>query len=210
MKVGIVGRKKDTCRYESFLAAMNIPYVTTLSIGDLSACQAVLFPGGGDINPELFGESNHGSRNIDTELDILQLHAFQYALAQKLPILGICKGMQLINVALGGTLFQNLDTAGLHTSPEKDLFHETTITPYSCLHALYGDTLVVNSRHHQAVAKLGQKLLPVQWCSEDHCVEAMEHTRLPIWGVQWHPERLDPAQTKCSGLVLFQYFLSFA
>lgn len=210
MKIGIVGRQKDTVRYERFLTAVNIAFVTSLSVGELSSCQAFLFPGGGDITPELFGESNRGSRNIDTELDILQLRAFQYALEQKLPILGICKGMQLINVALGGTLTQDMDTATLHTSADNDLYHATTITPYSYLHALYGDNIIVNSRHHQSVNKLGNHLLPVQWCSLDNCIEAIEHTSLPIWGVQWHPERLDPTKAQISGIPLLLYFLSFA
>lgn len=209
MKVGIVGRKKDTRTYEQFLTAVGVTYITSLSIGDLFSCDAFLFPGGGDINPELFGETNCASRNIDTELDILQLQAFHYALKKRLPVLGICKGMQLINVALGGTLIQNMATAHLHTSAEKDLYHPTVITPNSFLHVLYGDSIVVNSRHHQSLDKLGKNLVPVQWCTADHCMEAIEHTRLPIWGVQWHPERMDPGLCAVNPSVLVRYFLSF-
>ncbi len=210
MKVGIVGRKKDTHRYEKFLSSLNVSYITSLSMGDLASCQAFLFPGGGDINPEFFGQQNLGSRNIDTELDILQLRIFQYGLQQKLPILGICKGMQLINVALGGTILQDLPTAKLHTSPQQDLYHETVISPYSYLHALYGNRITINSRHHQAIDKLGGRLQPVQWCPDDNCIEAIEHPLYPIWGVQWHPERLNPEETTTMGAPLFSYFLSFA
>lgn len=209
MKIGIVGRPKDTLRYEQFIKTMNISQVTSLSIGDLASCNAFLFPGGGDITPELFGESNHGSQNIDTELDILQLQAFQYAFKQRLPILGICKGMQLINVALGGTLLQHMSTASLHTSQTEDLYHATSITPNSFLHVLYGDHITVNSRHHQCLGKLGHNLRPVQWCIPDNCIEAIEHTQLPIWGVQWHPERLDTIHTDVNAIILFRYFLSF-
>ena len=88
MKVGIVGRSKDTLRYEQFLDSMKVSHITSLSISNLSSCQAFLFPGGGDMNPKLFGENNQGSINIDTELDLLQLRAFQYAFSQKKPILG--------------------------------------------------------------------------------------------------------------------------
>ncbi len=209
MKIGIVGRTKDTGHYEQFIKSLDIPQITSLSIGDLASCDAFLFPGGGDITPELFGESNHGSRNIDTELDILQLQAFQYALKQRLPILGICKGMQLINVALGGTIVQDMSTASLHTSFETDLYHSTTITSNSFLHVLYGDSITVNSRHHQSLGKLGHDLIPVQWCPSDNCIEAIEHTHYPIWGVQWHPERLDPIHTNVNSTILFRYFLSF-
>ncbi len=209
MKVGIVGRKKETQTYENFLTTLGIMHITSLSLGDLFSCDSFLFPGGGDITPELFGESNRGSRNIDTELDILQLQAFHYALKKQLPILGICKGMQLINVALGGTIIQELETSHLHTSQKSDVYHPTVITSNSFLHALYGDRIVVNSRHHQALGKLGQKLVPVQWCPSDNCIEAIEHTRLPIWGVQWHPERIDNSRTSVNSTVLFRYFLSF-
>ena len=188
---------------------MKIPYVTSLSMGKLATCQALLFPGGGDITPQLFGEANHGSRNIDTELDILQLRAFQNALTQGVPILGICKGMQIINVGLGGTILQNLDTASCHTSAKADLYHKTTAAFDSFLYTLYGESFITNSRHHQAVKQLGSQLIPVQWCPIDHCVEAIIHTQLPIIGVQWHPERLNPEFTSISGISLFQHFLSY-
>ncbi len=209
MKIGIVGRKKDTKNYEYFLHSMKIPYVTSLSLGKLAPCSALLFPGGGDIDPALFGEPNRGSRNIDTELDILQLQAFGQALRNNIPVLGICKGMQIINVALGGTIMQDLPTAAIHTHTEKDLYHESITTPGSFLHRLYGEVFCINSRHHQAVGKLGNKLLPVQWCPMDNCVEALAHETLPIFGVQWHPERLNPTQTTISGHPLLQYFLTF-
>lgn len=210
MKVGIVGRPKDTLRYEKFLSSLNITYITSLSIGDLSSCRAFLFPGGGDITPELFGQPNQGSGNIDTELDILQLRAFQYGLNQKLPMLGICKGMQLINVAFGGTLIQDLATASIHTHSSHDIYHDTVISPYSYLHTLYGDHIITNSRHHQAIDKLGNQLLAVQHCPHDQCIEAIEHTKYPVFGVQWHPERLESDKTDISGTPLFLYFLSFA
>lgn len=209
MKIGIVGRKKDTHNYEKFLHSMGVSYVTSLTMGQLASCEALLFPGGGDITPQLFGETNQGSRNIDTELDILQLRAFEYAFAQGLPMLGICKGMQLINVGLGGTILQDLDTAAHHTSADEDVYHETVTTPGSCLYNLYGETFLINSRHHQAVNKLGDQLIPVQWCPIDNCVEAIVHTKLPIMGVQWHPERLNPRHTHISGIPLFLHFLSY-
>jgi len=207
MKVGIVGKPKDTYNYEYMLHTLQVPCLTSLTIGELATCDALIFPGGGDIHPELYGQPNLGSHNIDTELDLLQLRALEQAMKADLPILGICKGMQLINIGLGGTLIQHLDTSDLHTGATKDVYHTTITTEDSFLFPLYGVSFPVNSRHHQAVAKPGNGLVPVQWCPEDSCIEAICHTSLPILGVQWHPERLHT--NLITGIPLFQYFLSF-
>lgn len=209
MKIGIVGRAKDTHNYEKYLQTLKIPHIISLSMGELGSCDGLLFPGGGDITPQLFQQSNQGSQNIDTELDLLQLRAFDLAYRSSMPILGICKGMQLINIALGGTLTQHLDTVQIHTSPSQDLYHITYVAKDSFLQQLYGSEFVVNSRHHQAVNQLGQGLIPIQWCPIDSCIEALMHNSLPILGVQWHPERLQNSGTAISGIPIFQHFLSF-
>lgn len=209
MKIGIIGRKKQTLAYEKYLDTLHIPHITTLTTGSLSACHGIILPGGGDISPDLYGESNQGSFNIDIELDLLQLRAFYLAFQQQIPILGICKGMQLINVALGGTLFQDIKTASFHTSKSQDVYHDSLILTPSFLYSLYGEKCLINSRHHQTVHKLGQELLPIQWCPYDNHIEAIIHKNLPVFGVQWHPERLNPLSTDINGLPLLQYFLSF-
>ena len=193
MKIAIVGRKKDTVRYEKYFSAIPAQTFTTLSLGELDGCDAVILPGGGDITPAFFGECNKGSSDIDTELDILQIQAVDYCIRHHLPLLGICKGMQVINVALGGTLIQDLPTAGKHKYIENDQHHITRIAPGSFLYELYGKELIVNSAHHQGVGKLGNQLIPIQWCPDDGCVEAIVHETLPIIGFQWHPERLGNA-----------------
>lgn len=209
MKLGIVGRTKDTYQYEKYLHTLNVPYITSLTMGELATCSGLIFPGGGDINPHLFHQTNEGSRHIDTELDLLQLRAFEQAHRAHIPILGICKGMQIINVGLGGTLIQDLSTSPIHTSTSRDVYHPTTIAKTSFLYELYGENVTVNSRHHQAVNQLGHELIPIQWCPDDSCIEAIMHSTLPILGVQWHPERLQSDFTTISGLPLFQHFLSF-
>lgn len=209
MKIGIVGKKKDSANYEYLLHSMNVPFITTLTPGELTECNGIILPGGGDITPQLFHAKNQGSKYIDTELDLLQLRAFQLVYKNQMPILGICKGMQLINIGLGGSLFQHLKTTSLHTSATSDIFHETYTKPDSFLNNLYGNTFVVNSRHHQAVNKLGNELLPIQWCSADNCIEAICHESLPIFGVQWHPERMISETSPISGRYLIEHFLSF-
>lgn len=190
MKIAILGRKKDTVNYENFIQKMPATPLTTLSPGELSHCDALILPGGGDITPAFFGEHNTGSRNIDTELDILQFQALEFGLRHGLPILGICKGMQVINVALGGTIVQDMPDSSIHRYRNGDQYHNTKIAEGSCLHSLYGNETIVNSAHHQCIGQLGNGLSPIQWCAEDNCVEAIVHETLPILGLQWHPERL--------------------
>ncbi len=209
MKIAIVGRKKDTSNYEKYITGLHATPVTTLSPGTLSLCDALILPGGGDITPAFFGECNNGSRNIDTELDILQFQALDYALRKKMPVLGICKGMQVINVAFGGTITQHMPTASIHEYQEKDQYHETTILENSCLHELYGAKAVVNSAHHQAVNRLGSSLNAIQWCNRDGCIEGIVHDTLPILGLQWHPERIETSHTAIKGEAIMQLMTSW-
>lgn len=208
MKIAIIGRKKDTLRYESYLSALPAQAVTTLFLGELPSCDAVVLPGGGDITPAFFGERNTGSRNIDTELDILQFQAVDHCIRSRTPLLGICKGMQVINVAFGGSIIQELPASTIHSYQGEDQYHPTYAAGDSFLTGLYGEQFVVNSAHHQGLGRLGKGLLPIQWCSRDHCIEAIIHEELPIIGLQWHPERLDSKKTAITGSPLLSYFAS--
>ena len=87
-------------------------------------------------------------------------------------------------------------------------YHSTVTLKDSILHKLYGESPVVNSAHHQAIKELGSGLSAIQWCPDDNCIEAIVHTRLPILGVQWHPERIDEKRAMISGQKLLTYFVS--
>lgn len=190
--IAILGRAKDTHNYENALRALGVSFITTLDVEKAMRATHLLLPGGGDITPAFFGQHNHGSRNIDTELDILQLQALSLFMAQKKPVLGICKGLQLITIQLGGTISQHIDTADEHRWIERDQSHHV----YHCgvnhtdfFYQLYGTGTQVNSAHHQAVDKLGRDLFPV--CrAADSVIEGIMHTTLPVIAVQWHPERI--------------------
>lgn len=190
----------DACQYCRALKCAGINPVISNQIEDENLFDGLLLPGGGDISPIFYHKKNHGSQNICIPEDIIQILLFHRFLEQQKPILGICKGMQLINVALGGNLIQDLPTKKLHTYNHTDRYHITKALFGSQLHSLYGNDCITNSAHHQAINKLGEHLLITQY-AHDGVAEAIEHDSLPIIGVQWHPERMSVEGNK-----LFSYF----
>lgn len=165
---------------------------------DLAQFDGLLLCGGGDPEPALFGEKNQGSYGISRERDQLELSCIHAFLKAEKPILGICRGNQMLNIAFGGTLVQHLPTAEHHLAPGRDVFHE--IRTDGILRKLYGRRLMANSSHHQGLGKIGRgmKVLAV---AEDGVVEAIGHERLPVLGVQFHPERME------HGAPIFETFL---
>lgn len=154
---------------------------------------ALLLPGGGDLEPWRYGQENAASRNLEPERDEEEFALLQEHTAAGKPVLGICRGLQAINVFFGGTLLQEIP--GHSAGPDGDRFHSVRTGP-SPLLELCGACAEVNSAHHQAADRLGSGLRAVQW-AEDGIVEALCHERLPVWAVQWHPERLgNPALSR--------------
>ena len=149
----------------------------------------LLLCGGGDIEPMCYGQENNGSMNIVPERDVSELAFAKAFIAAGKPVLGICRGHQLINVLLGGTLYQHISTAEDHSAPG-DAVHTVTAVGESYLSECYGKNFCVNSAHHQAIDVLGKGLRVTLISDSDNIVEAIEHETLPIFGVQWHPERI--------------------
>ena len=185
----------------SIEAAGGIPYIVpfTRHIGQLfdmlQMAQGVLLTGGIDIAPEQYGEKKKdccGKTNC--ELDAYQFAAFRIARETNKPVLAICRGAQLVNVALGGTLYQDIFSelptplhyhAGENYQPGVD--HTIAIERESKLYRLFGPIITVNSRHHQAIKTPG-KDLHITALASDGIIEAAEHREQPITLVQWHPE----------------------
>lgn len=210
MKIAIVGRKPDTGNYVKYVNTQGHEALVTVNLGKIDCCDGLILPGGGDIAPAFFGEQNRGSRNIDTELDILQLQALELCVKKRIPVLGICKGIQIINVGLGGTLYQDMPTAKRHRYDGCDKYHDSIAIKDSWIYELYGERFTVNSAHHQAIRKLGNGLIATQYCPEDDCIEAIVHRELPILGVQWHPERIDCKRAGICGEKILNYFTSIS
>lgn len=198
----------DAHNYIHALKQAGVNPILSSEIENESLYDGLLLPGGGDIAPILYHRKNRGSNNISVTEDIIQLLLFHRFLEQGKPILGICKGMQLINVALGGSLMQDLPTGTLHAFDEADRYHSTKALSESRIHSLYGSDFITNSAHHQAINKLGDNLIITQY-AKDGVAEAIEHTTLPVIGVQWHPERMLAPNLPygyANGLTLFSYF----
>lgn len=163
----------------------------------VALCDGFVFSGGIDITPSLFGEDAHaGIEECHFGLDQLQLSMMHDVLRARKPLLGICRGHQLLNVACGGTLYQDLsELPGVclkhrQETPFGDLAHRVTIAEDSQLADLFGTSIMVNSYHHQAVKDPGRGIRITAY-SADHVAEAIELTDYPFAvGVQWHPERM--------------------
>ena len=162
----------------------------------LDDCDGLLLTGGVDIEPSLYGEARHPTVEIDSARDDYELALAREALARDLPVLAICRGAQVLNVAAGGTLVQDIPSALPATlghevsNPKTAIAHEIAITSGTCLARLLpGRTQVsVNSRHHQSVKDVGRGFV-VSAVAPDGVVEAIEKPGAEFClGVQWHPE----------------------
>ncbi len=160
---------------------------------------ALLLAGGGDVEPRRFGQENTASQNMDPARDAAELALVARYLEAGKPILGICRGQQILNVALGGDLIQDigdfLRPFHLCQNGPKDRVHAVFCCKGSFLYNLYGGVFSVNSAHHQAVNRLGTGLKAAA-LAESGLIEALEHEHLPVRSVQWHPERMSSARRR--------------
>jgi putative glutamine amidotransferase len=166
----------------------------------LQSVDGVLLTGGGDVDPAFYGEDRHETvEDAEPGRDEFEIDLARRAMEQDFPILAICRGTQVLNVAAGGTLVQDIPTAIAsdltHTikEPKNTLAHEVRVASDSRLHTALGGAVTacscrVNSRHHQSVATLGHRLVATATAS-DGVIEAVEAPEATFCvGVQWHPE----------------------
>lgn len=179
----------EEARYANYRAAVEAAGGRAVFSDDPAAaesCGGLLLPGGGDLEPWRYGQANTASRGLEPRRDALELLLLDRFTALGKPVLGICRGLQTVNVFFGGTLVQDLP--GHSAVDGADRFHPVR-TAASFLSRICGEEALVNSAHHQAADRLGSGLETAAWAM-DGVVEALEHRALPVWGVQWHPERL--------------------
>jgi putative glutamine amidotransferase len=174
----------------------------------VESLDGLLLSGGTDIDPAAYGEERHPcvthTSPARDEFEAALVHA---ALERGVPLLGICRGMQMLNVALGGTLHQHLPDEIGHTDHRRSLGsfdnadHDVRIAPGSLAHRIIEEELhSTKSHHHQGVDQLGEDLVPSAWSTLDELVEAIELPDRWALGVQWHPE-VDADSPVVAGLV---------
>jgi gamma-glutamyl-gamma-aminobutyrate hydrolase PuuD len=159
----------------------------------LDAVDGLVFSGGSDLDPELYGQEAHEeTTGVMPDRDRAELTLLERALKRDMPVLAICRGSQVLNVALGGDLVQHLpevvgDEKHKHT-PGVFADHDVDLRPGSRVQRILGDRAPVKSHHHQGFGKLGEGLAEAAW-AEDGTVEALEDpSRRFALGVLWHPE----------------------
>ena len=214
-------------RYYQATASAGAATVLIPLLDDIESLRAIydrmdgiLIPGGVDIDPTAFGETPHERLGrIDPARDRVELQLVKWAVEDHKPVLGLCRGLQVINVALGGTLYQDLE-AQYPNALKHDYFpnygferdylaHEVALAPGSRLaHAMAASSIPVNSMHHQGIKELGRSLAPSA-TAPDGLIEAIESSGDSfLVGVQWHPEVFDSKDPNTEHL--FSEFLAAA
>ncbi|MDX9992226.1 MAG: gamma-glutamyl-gamma-aminobutyrate hydrolase family protein [Anaerolineales bacterium] len=213
----------QTAYVNAILQAGGVPVLLPNQLGQeewralVPRLNGILLTGGGDIAPEHFSGAPHPKiDDVDEERDALELALLRYAAEQGLPFLGICRGCQVVNVALGGTLYTHIPdqvkTDIRHNCypdlPRTHLAHSVHVAEDSQIAKIFGETsLQVNSLHHQGLDRIAPALTPVA-CARDGLVEAIELPGHPFgYAVQWHPEWLTDQQPTRS---LFKAFVAAA
>jgi putative glutamine amidotransferase len=165
-------------------------------------CDAIVVPGGADVRPETYGAQPHPETvpaDYDGQ-DAFESAIMAAAIAERVPLLAICRGFQLLNVTFGGTLNQHI---GDESNPHRNGLHDVLVSTSSRLHAAVGvESLQVSSYHHQAVDAVGAGL-EVVGTAPDGVVEALEVPGAPVVAIQWHPE--DDAETNPRQQALFDW-----
>ena len=174
----------------------------------ISMIDKLILIGGQNVDPKFYNEENHASEDdFFLERDIFEMALIEEATKQKKPIFSICRGTQLMNVALGGSLHQDIEHHW-QDKPSDYLYHEMIVDENSKLAEIYGSETSINSFHHQSIKHLASDLRVIARDPEDNTVEAVESNTpdLRFLGVQWHPELL--LDKREEDLKLFEYVVN--
>lgn len=173
--------------------------VATLNeYADPDEYDGMVIPGGNDVDPLLYGqEPDPTTYGVNRQGDELQIQQIKEFADKGIPVLGVCRGCQVLNVAYGGSLIQDLGDS-------HEGYRDVKVDGASWLYRVYGDT-VPNAwhHHHQCVDEVGDGLVVTQWDAQDGIIEGIEHQYLPLYAIQWHPE--DPKMGEVGDHVAIEF-----
>jgi putative glutamine amidotransferase len=184
------------------VAAGGLPVLLSLDtpVDVVERLDGILISGGADVHPDAYGQPLAPElTSLEPARDAYEFAILEAAYAAEVPVLGICRGLQIINVHHGGTIHQHVPDHGRHDLPIDHLLHDVAFAPGSIAAGIYGPQIAVNSLHHQTIDEVGDGLLVVGRCvggPDDNAIEAIEVDGVEALAVQWHPEMLnspDPA-----------------
>lgn len=182
--IGVIGNNEaGAATTAAKVREMGVDAVIVTGGYDPSQYDGIIIPGGGDLDPSRYGQANAGSSNIDNALDDRQIDAVKRSAQAGKPVLGICKGIQLVNVAFGGTLNQNI---GGHMG----VWHSAHVVAGGWLSGVYSGSVSVLSYHHQSIRDLAPGF-QVDMRAGDGTVEAISNSAKRVYGVQFHPEQMN-------------------
>nr|WP_312579686.1 gamma-glutamyl-gamma-aminobutyrate hydrolase family protein [Sedimentibacter sp.] len=210
----------NSCDVTTIIESGGIPLIIPYdmdSIDDyLSTVDGIYFTGGGDVNPILLNEDPHKNIGfICPERDTFEVALFKKAFSMKIPMLGVCRGAQIINISAGGTIFQDLNTQvpnhichkQLGPTPLSAYFHQVSLEPDTILHDIYKvNSIYTNSYHHQSIKNAAIDFI-VSARTSDGIIESIEYTGdFFILGIQWHPEVLNRVHKEA--LLIYDRFVN--
>ena len=202
-KIFIYGKKSCLLNYYNAVKHFGFKPIISENLSLSANCKALILAGGGDVYPFFYGQKDYACSNKNLKRDICEFCLVEHFFKNDKPILGICRGIQVLNVYFGGTLIQDIESKCLHSFLNKDVYHSV----YSNgLFPFKNKRYSVNSAHHQSILKPASCFNCVLH-SNDGLIEGFLHKSAKIIAVQFHPERMNYKVNSLSKSI-FDYFFS--
>ena len=203
-KIFIYGEENTFVNYKNALEKVGAKAIISTDIQKARDCDGLLLAGGGDVSPCFYSAKEKNCRSVDLVRDVNEQYLIALFERRNTPIMGVCRGLQILNVYFSGTLAQSIEKKHLHYNEKHDVFHPIINSGF--MRDVLGKNIIVNSCHRQQTDVSGKRLRALS-VSPDGVIEGLYLPRSRIFGVQFHPER--PFENgNADGIKLYEYFLT--